>query len=74
MKSEKRSEATVLMVEQAALVEIAKSAYASFRSTNLTFLFDYLRSIEGYRDNAQKYTKNTERKHLRKALITLFSM
>ena len=74
MKSEKRSEATVRMVEQAALVEMAKSAYASFRSTNLTFLFDYLRSIEGYRDNAQKFTKSTERKHLRKALIAFFSV
>ena len=53
---------------------MAKSAYASFRSTNLTFLFDYLRSIEGYRDNAQKFTKSTERKHLRKALIAFFSV
>ena len=52
---------------------MAKSAYASFRATNISFLFDYLRSIEGYRDDAQKYTKSTERKHLRKALIAFFS-
>lgn len=53
MQQNKRSEAVVRMVEHAALVEMAKSAYASFRSTNLSFLFDYLRSIEGYRDGVQ---------------------
>ena len=52
---------------------MAKSEYAVFRSTRFNFLFDYLRSIEGYRDGAQKYTKNSEQTDLRKALVALFS-
>ena len=52
---------------------MAKSEYAVFRSTRFNLLFDYLRSIEGYRDGAQKYTKNSEQTDLRKALIALFS-
>ena len=55
MQSEKRSESFVKMVEKAALVEMAQSAYASFRSTNLSLLLDYLHSIEG----VQKFSKRT---------------
>lgn len=51
---------------------MAKSEYAIFRSTHTGFLFDYLHSIEGYRSGVQQYTKSSENKDLRKALIVLF--
>ena len=53
MYQNKRNETIVRATEQAALVDLAKSTYASFRSTEISFLFDYLRSIEGYRDDVQ---------------------
>ena len=55
-----------------AIRELSKSEYAIFRSTRLNLLFDYLQSIEGYRNDVLKFTNKTDRKELRKALMTLF--
>ena len=68
----KRTAAFVHTVEQAALAESVKAEFAIFRSTQLSFLFDYHHSIQGYRDGVQRYSKSTPRKDLRVALVTLF--
>ena len=65
------NKANIHTMELNSLVEMAKDQYAIFRTAQLSLRFGYLRKVEAYKDIDQ-YTKKTDRKALRHALVTMF--
>ena len=65
-----RSSDTVRITERAAFVEIIRSHFLSFRTVRPNLLFEYINGVKDYRE--KKFSKFTDVKEMRSALVKLF--
>ena len=61
-------------VERTAFINMVKSDYAVFRSTQMVYLFDYSCSIQNVRDIDKRYNKYSKTSEMRSELERVFRL